>query len=213
VETTLASKLIDVSRRIRMSYPTATYDHRPFLPRLTDATLQSEEFRVGYACFKRAVAEAIVPARIIEIGMGLGISAAAFLDACPEAIYLGIDNDHDYKEHVFPVRPTVFVRELLASQGRHFDFLASDSQHMTELPRVDLVHIDGCHDYFATIHDVLLAWDSGAPWILIDDCRDSTVAAAVLWVVHQKRPGSFEWAYFEDTYTGSILISREVTRP
>ena len=213
METILTSKLIAAAERIRAEYPTSPYDHRAALPVYADPLLHTEEFRVGYACFKRAVAAAISPERITEIGVGLGISALAFLDACPTAAYLGIDNDHDYEAHVFPVRPTDFVRAQLASCNYRFDILASNSQRMTELPFADLVHIDGCHDYFATIHDMLLAWDSGTPWILIDDCRDSTVAAAVLWVVHQKRPGSFEWTYFEDTYTGSILISQEVSRP
>jgi Methyltransferase domain len=210
-------KLVDVARRVREAYPKSSYDHRLWLPKLDEShpfteIVLSEQFRVGYACFKREVARAIAPETIVEIGIGIGVSALAFMDACPKARYLGLDNDSDH-EKKFTVKPSDFVASAMFSKGYSCELNIVDSQKITILAPGDLVHIDGCHDYYATIHDFTMAWRSKAPWILIDDCRDSTVAAAVLWVIHQLRPGSFEWTYFEDTWTGSILVSQEVSRP
>ena len=212
-------KLIEYSRKIREGYPKSSYDHKPHLPVLDPPwdkfkeQIYTEQFRIGYACFKREVAKVIQPTKILEIGMGIGISALAFLDACPSAFYLGIDNDKESGRD-FPVKPSAFVGRLLANRNYLFDVLARDTRELSSLPmKADLVHVDGSHEYEDAINDVILAWESRAPWILVDDCRDSTVSAAVLAVLHERHPGSTEWTYFEDTWTGSILISREEPRP
>lgn len=211
-------KLIEYSRAIRENFPKSDYDHRPYLPELNPPwdkfkeQIMTEQFRLGYACFKREVAKVLQPKTIVEIGVGIGISALAFLDGCPKAKYLGIDNDVEEKRD-FPVQPTGFVTSLLYHKGYDFGIVQRDSHTLEAFPDADLIHVDGAHDYYSAIQDVILAWRTKSPWILVDDCRDSTVAAAVMWVLHNAHPGSTDWAYFEDTWTGSILISREVARP
>lgn len=206
-------KLVEYSRAIRENFPKSTYDHRPYLPEAYQKEwVRTEQFRIGYAAFKREVANVLQPKTILEIGVGIGISAMAFLDACPEASYTGIDNDSE-EGRDFPVRPTGFVTDLLYAKKYDYTILKKDSHTLESFPDADLIHVDGAHDYFSAVRDMILAWGTKSPWILVDDCRDSTVAAAVMWVLHNARPGSTDWAYFEDTWTGSILISREVSRP
>src|ERR1700693_6175541 len=48
---------------------------------------------VPYYRLKWAIARVLRPQRILEVGVRYGSSAAAFLNACPECTYLGIDND------------------------------------------------------------------------------------------------------------------------
>jgi hypothetical protein len=49
--------------------------------------------------------------------------------------------------------------------------------------------------------------ESGSEWILIDDARDPTVIAGAMMAAYMAKV-MFHWAYFEDTWTGSILIHR-----
>jgi len=203
------SELTRVSHDIREEYPYCTYDHRPGLPSGIQNYYQAEEFRLGYACFKWQVAYVLQPKSIIEIGVGVGVSALAFLDGAPHATYVGIDNDCESNRD-FPVTPSTFVSNLLGNRGKIW---LKDSTKIDRLPQVDLIHVDGAHDYDSCYLDVLLAWRSNARWILVDDARDSVVAAATMDALRFKSPGSVDWAYFEDTWTGNILISRVKERP
>lgn len=208
-----------VSKKIRDLYPTLLYDHRPFLPPV-DTSLEikkTEEFRIKYACFKFAVASILQPKSICEIGVGSGIAARAFLAAIEKHSvcgYLGIDNGHDEEEMKYPF--SRHVKDLLLSLTQHsgrVDFEKADSQDLQVLlGHHDFVHIDGSHEFQHAFHDLELAWNSRAKWILVDDCRDTTVSSAVMSVLALRQPGSIEWAYFEDTWTGNILINRERTR-
>jgi len=195
-------------------YRDSSYDHRPYLPPGVNEKLHSEEFRVGYACFKRQVTAVLKPKIIFEIGVGLGISALAFMNGSPFSYYYGIDNDlQDHQD--FPITPTKFVNELLQKGGYKYLIENINSQEISNGPiMADLVHVDADHSREATKHDVMVAWRSTAPrgYILIDDTRDSNVTAGVFDAIADIRPGSLDWAYFEDTYTGNILISKHKER-
>ncbi len=49
----------------------------------------------SYYRMKWAIAKVIQPKSILEIGVRYGYSAISFLSACPDAQYVGIDNDTD----------------------------------------------------------------------------------------------------------------------
>ena len=215
--TVFSGALVEAARSIRDGYALAAYDHRPSLPQDFAAPwARTEGFRLGYACFKREVARVLRPAAILEIGVGIGISALAFLDACPSARYLGVDDDSECGCD-FPVRPSEFVCGLMREHGYRGDVIVADSQSLYTLQFTpDLVHVDGCHLRDATAHDVTLAWSvlpEHSGYILVDDARDSAVAAGTFDALAALQPGSVEWAYFDDTWTGNILISKELPRP
>lgn len=199
---------------IESGYRRAAYDHRPFLPNFAaDSPFYLDQYRVGYACFKREVARVIAPKIIVEIGIGVGIGALAMMHGAPDAAYEGIDSD----EADFPVtpkiRPSLFVGPLLHAQGYRNRIQVVDSRSLTTLPRADLVHVDGDHSREAACHDVTLAWNSGAAWILVDDARDASVCAGTFDALSVPLGrGSVEWAYFGDTWTGSILIRTDHAR-
>lgn len=205
------SSLIHAARRVREVYQHCDYDHRPELPERDRVFpyLLTDHFRVGYACFKYAVSKVIQPQIICEIGIGAGMGALAFLAASPSAHYLGIDDGSKSKEDDFDFLG--HVAERLKSHAYSFDFKLLDSLAIERLPYADLFHVDGGHDYDHAHNDMRLALNSGSEWILVDDARDIVVSAAAFHALHQhigSRGGYFEWAYFEDTWTGNFLFHR-----
>ncbi len=162
---------------------------------------------IEYAMLKRSIAYAIQPRSIVEIGIGMGVAALAFLEASPIGVtYTGIDNDCEYGKK-FSVHPTEYVRNLLGEHGYHVDVISADSQSLDALPGYwyDLAHIDGDHSALAVEHDFILSWNAGAKWILCDDARDAEVCRGIFNALHLIGRGSTDWAYFPEG-SGSILV-------
>jgi hypothetical protein len=207
---TVGSELTEAAKQIRALAAVSAYRHQP-PPALASLDWTNEKMlQDGYAGFKHAVACVLKPQRVLEIGIGAGVAATAFCRAAIEAgrtfQYLGVDNLE--MQSKTGVACSEIAMEELRRLGATVEFIRSDSMRLTKPPEgeFDLVHVDACHSYNAASHDTKLAIKSGAPWILIDDCRDSQVCAGVFRGLFELRPGSIEWAYFEDTYTGSILL-------
>src|SRR5262245_60296304 len=93
---------------------------------------------VPYYRLKWAIARALRPRRILEIGVRFGYSARAFLDGAPEAGYLGIDVDADrWGGQRGAIR---WAKRITC--GRSASFVIADSQQLEQLPGFDwdLVH-------------------------------------------------------------------------
>jgi len=209
-ELLFGDELIVKADQIRRIYKWLSYDHKNRLPyaalKQEFGWVVSEEFRKSYACFKYAVAIVLQPKTIIEIGVGAGISALAFLAACPEASYLGIDLDT--QESFYDLGEAT---KKIASVSRSTRILSVDSRSLQpeDLPKVsDLFHIDGGHDFETAKNDMMLAWKSESKWILVDDANDSSVAAGVFSAIVEVPHGKTDYAYFEDTWAGNLLFRR-----
>lgn len=208
------SECVKAAYEIEANYRTSTYDHRSMLPRFAnDSPFYLEQYRVGYACFKREVARVLRPKLIVEIGIGVGIGALAMMDGAPfGTVYEGIDND----EADFPVTPKVkpsqFVHTVMEMKGYQHNIQIMDSKKTSTITKADLVHVDGDHSREGARNDVDLAWASGAAWILCDDARDTSVVAGIFDALIHRNRGSADWAYFPDTWTGSILIRTDHAR-
>lgn len=191
---------------IRSLYRTLPYDHRPEAPEWDRQFpyLMSEQFRVGYACFKYAVSKVIQPRTICEIGVGAGTGARAFLAASPQAHYIGIDDGS--KDRGDSVHLIDYTQELLTSRGYSHEIRIADSTTLLNAPKADLFHVDGNHSFANAASDTRLALESGSPWILIDDSRDPVVCAGAFSAIANHHAAQYDWAYFEDTWTGNILL-------
>lgn len=202
------SPIIRAALAIRALYLTCDYDHRPDAPEWDRnfPYLMTEQFRRGYACFKYAVAKILQPRTIVEIGVGAGTAARAFLSACPTAHYYGIDDGS--KDRGDDVHLISYTRDRMAERGYSHEFQIADSMTLSSAPRADLFHVDGAHDFAHALNDTKLALASGSEWILVDDARDPIVAAAAHMAVFGVGGAVYEWTHFEDTWTGSILIHR-----
>jgi len=107
---------------------------------------------VDYYRLKWAISRVLQPRRILEIGVRFGYSAAAFLDASPEAEYLGIDNDSD----TFGGQRGAIDWARRITGRFHAQYVVADSQDYESFPggTYDLVHIDGQQDGAGSIRDL-----------------------------------------------------------
>jgi predicted O-methyltransferase YrrM len=120
---------------------------------------------VPYYRLKWAIARALQPHRILEIGVRFGYSALAFLDGAPDATYFGIDNDSDT---FGGERGAINWARQVAPEARA-QFLIGDSQTMQCFPggTYDLIHVDGQQDGEGSIADLKKALGR-ARYILVD---------------------------------------------
>lgn len=169
---------------------------------------QPEPETPRYYATKAAVAYHLKPRRVVEIGVRAGYSALAMRMGWQFSEFYGIDMDEGWFGGVNGYLEEAYDRLSLLTQLRVWLHKA-DSQDMRRFPlaacHADLVHVDGDHSPKGTAHDILLAWCSGARWILVDDYDFS----------HHVRDGA-DWAidflkadarYVGDGgYRGNVLI-------
>jgi len=200
--------IVIVSKKIQNLYPFLKYNHMPFLPERDREYkyLLTEEYRRGYACFKHAVASILQPKVIVEIGIGAGTGALAFMHAVPGAMYIGIDNNSKCRIDGWDF--TGFVKDWMEKLGFSYKFIIEDTKKMSSLPQGDLIHVDGDHSFGGAYNDVRLAIKSQAPWVLVDDCRDRAVMAATFAYLNDS-DADYDWSYFEDTWTGNLLLKKK----
>ena len=164
---------------------------------------------VPYYRLKWAIARELRPKRILEIGVRYGYSASAFLDACPEAEYLGIDNDSGLYGGV----PGALGWAQETLRGHKADFLMADSQQFERLPGhdfYDLVHIDGQQDGNGYLHDLEISLNQSR-YILVDGyfwTRENFLAASEFLYRNRRC-----LAYYGviPGYAGELLIKTRTT--
>lgn len=94
--------------------------------------------------YKFSLGALIRPSRILELGVGSGYAAAAILEACPGAEYVGVDRDTGDANS--------YARNMLSRRFPHsrLHFVTADFrdraswllEHINRAP-FDLIHIDG----------------------------------------------------------------------
>jgi len=120
---------------------------------------------VPYYRLKFAIAKALQPKSILEVGVRFGYSARAFLEASPAAKLLGIDLDCDlYGGQKGALH---WARQITAAYDA--EFVTADTQQMKRLPGsiYDLIHVDGQQDGDGSWHDLELAVNQGR-YVLAD---------------------------------------------
>jgi hypothetical protein len=140
------------------------FDFRAFACPADDLRDRFESW-VPYYRLKYAIAEALQPSTILEIGVRYGYSAATFLSACPTAHYTGIDLDTT--TYGGAKGAIDWARQILPAD--RVDLIVGDSSRMDRLPggHYDLIHVDGQQDEEAIYHDLTLAMAQGS-YALVD---------------------------------------------
>jgi len=205
-QTVFGNSINVVVKHIRAIYQTLPYDPVPFLAsneKFRHPFMLLPEFRVAYACFKWAVAHVLQPRTIVEIGIGSGVAAHAFLDACPDAHYTGIDNNLDSRLDCFPY--SEFVIDSLRNLGHTASYRYGDSTKLESIPKSDLAHLDGHHTVHGAYCEATLALNAGTKWILADDAKDILVAKGTMDAIHDFG-GRVEWESFNETWGGNIIL-------
>lgn len=127
-----------------------------------------------YYCVKYMIAKLCQPKVICEIGVRCGYSAWSFLQACPEAKYIGIDANNGKHGGKGGEDGKYFdwAKKILA--GYNCEFHIIDTQTVNNLcisQAPDFFHVDGDHTYEGCLHDLRLAYKTTRTdgYILVDD--------------------------------------------
>lgn len=202
---------VEIVKEIRDEFPHNPYDHRPFMIEQDPDWVNHgrDSFRSGYAAFKHQVAKTLQPKRILEIGVGPGTAALAFADACPGVEYVGMDVLEMQQRHGHRITERVF--DIMQERGVNARLEVVDTQRLHDVGKFrgfDLAHIDGSHAFNSVCNDLRLCWRAEIPWILCDDAKDLNVMSGIFHCIRNRKRQNCEWAYFENTTTGSVLIHR-----
>jgi len=180
----------------------STYDFRPKANPDDPLRYLFEEW-VPYYRLKWAIARHMQPRRILEIGVRFGYSGLAFVSACPESEYVGIDND---SETFGGTRGALdWARKAMA--GHQTRLIRADSQEFSAFPggRFDLIHMDGQQNETGLNHDLALALRQ-AEYVLVDGffwTRTNFLALSELLLRYRNE---IEYYGVIPGYAGDLLI-------
>lgn len=158
---------------------------------------------VSYYRMKGAIAQALQPKTILEIGVRYGYSGAAFLHGCPAAHYTGIDLDAD---SFGGTKGAIDWARRILPAGQH-ELIVANTQSMTRLPGgiYDLIHVDGQQDGDGTFHDLEMAIRQGRH-VLVDGylwTAQNFRAASEFLLQHKE---SIDYYVVIPSYAGELLI-------
>jgi predicted O-methyltransferase YrrM len=179
-------------------------------PTATDKRIEEykEYYKIKYEICKKQN-----PNLIVEIGIRAGYSAWTFLQACPEAKYIGIDANNGTHGGQGGQDGAFFewADHILAEYD--VELIEMDTQWVNDLgvTDVDFFHVDGDHTITGVQNDLTLALhainDTGL--ILVDDITylESVNAGVKAWVM---RMGNKITAEFVQSLRGEMLIRKSV---
>lgn len=106
----------------------------------------------------------------VEIGVGSGVNMAQVMEACPDLIYFGIDPFKVYDEYKDDINATdirimrnkIKAERLFKQYATQWSYLfenrSIDIPEMFDDESIDLVFVDGNHDYEYVKADLQIYW-------------------------------------------------------
>lgn len=149
------------------------FDSKIISPDDITATKQRIENYKNYYKIKYDICKKINPKKIVEIGVRAGYSAWTFLQACPNAMYYGIDanNGKHGGEGGDDKKYFNWAKKIL--KNYNVTLIEQDTQIINNLNifDIDFFHIDGDHTTEGVIHDLDLCFKvlKNNGYILVDD--------------------------------------------
>lgn len=159
--------------------------------------------RVDYYKLKWALSKVIQPKSICEIGVGYGYSAIAFLDAAPEAHYIGINIDSG--SHMDQIDVIHWPKNI--TRNYQADFITSDYQDIAIFPEgeYDLVHINRPQDFDRTYYELEKALLHGR-YILVDSFYGTNENFQSSSAFLRDNQNLIDYYFVIPGFTGQLLI-------
>lgn len=151
------------------------------------------------------------PKVIAEIGVRAGYSAWTFLQACPDARYIGFDANNGTHGGKGGEDGTFFAWTKKILSGYDYELIEMDTQKTNDLgiSDVDFFHVDGDHTVEGVQHDLDLAFKalSKDGLMVVDDIIyiESVKCGVNQWL---KRMNIETYSTFVHSLRGEMLIRR-----
>jgi len=145
-----------------------------------------------YYKVKYDICKEIKPRKMVEIGVRAGYSAWAFLQATPDAEYIGYDDNNGRYGGKGGEDGSFFewARNILSKYNYKLIELNTQSIKDLGIYDIDFFHIDGDHSKAGVMHDLDLAYNSVriGGYILVDDVDhiDGVKRGVSEWVDNHK---------------------------
>lgn len=187
------------------------FDRKIIYPKDPTATEKRIQQYIGYYGVKYDICKKQNPKTIVEIGVRAGYSAWCFLQACPQASYIGFDanNGTHGGKGGQDGRYFNWAKKILG--GYNAKFIELDTQKVDDLnlENIDFFHVDGDHTTEGVQHDLDLALKciSDTGLILVDDITylDTVTKGVNLWIEKNKM---FITNEFIPSLRGEMLIRK-----
>lgn len=188
------------------------FDESIIFPKDPTATKKRIEEYKGYYKIKYDICKKQNPKKIVEIGVRAGYSAWTFLQACPEAKYIGIDANNGTHGGAGGEDGRYFewTRNILSKYN--FELIELDTQLVdiiVNIQDVDFFHVDGDHTTQGVQHDLDLAFNSinDSGLILIDDITylDTVRKGVEIWI---KKMGNNITIEYMPSLRGEMLVRK-----
>jgi predicted O-methyltransferase YrrM len=147
------------------------------------------------------VAKTLQPSHIVELGTCAGASGHAYLCGAPQAKFTGYDLFGTHDENVW--NPLGIAKKLLATVSSNFTLIKEDLRNMRQIPKADMVVVDGAHDFYNAYSDLILAFTADPEYIWVDDYHGREVAEAVGWAGMYR---AYDWWQAIEYCDGGMLI-------
>lgn len=149
------------------------FDEKIIYPKDPTATAERIDQYKEYYKIKYDICKEQNPKKIVEIGVRAGYSAWAFLQACRDAYYIGIDANNGTHGGQGGQDGSFlgWAQSLLEEFNTKFIVLDTQSVNNININDVDFFHVDGDHTTIGVMHDLDLALNSinETGLILVDD--------------------------------------------
>lgn len=181
----------------------------------TDPTVTSkriEEYKKYYS-IKYNICKMQDPKYIAEIGIRAGYSAWTFLQACPNAKYIGFDANNGTHGGRGGEDGSFFKWTHKILKGYDYVLQELDTQIIFDLglKDVDFFHVDGDHTKEGVCHDLDLAFKAigRCGLILVDDYDHlhSVHIGIDMWLKDNEQHIKYE---FRESFRGEVLIWKKL---